>query len=79
MLYLLFYSMGLDKLLALLQIETRNAQYLPKLGWFNLLQASLQWNEPVELHERKDADGKQDFLYLIRPLLDLMQKNFLLS
>ena len=39
----------------------------------------MQWNKPVIPSARLDKDGKADFLYLIRPLLDVMQKNFPLA
>ena len=43
---------------------------------YNLISSKLQWSMPVPHKERVHPDGKQDFLYLIRPLYELMKTNF---
>ena len=49
---------------------------LPKNLKYNQVAACMQYNAPIEKCDRNDLDGKKDFLYLIRPILEIMQRNF---
>ena len=75
----LYFKMGISSIFQLLKLEIRDVQWLPKQFLFNQIHASCQWNLPVPPNERTHSDGRQDFLYLIRPLLTIMQKNFRLA
>ena len=72
----MYFTLGLNNILKLLKIEERDEVNLPGIFLYNQLAASVQWNDPVPPQERLHKNGQQDFLYLIRPLLELMQKNF---
>ena len=74
-----YFKLGLGNLLKLLNIEKRDETNLLSQFRYNQIAGSLQWNEPVIPSARLDKDGKADFLYLIRPLLNIMQKKFPLA
>ena len=72
----MYFNVGIGNILTLLKIEVRDEQHLPKRLLYNQLASAIQWNEPVPIGDRIHPDGRADALYLIRPLLDLMQENF---
>ena len=74
-----YFKLGLGNLLKLLNIEKRDETNLLSQFRYNQIAGSLQWNKPVIPSARLDKDGKADFLYLIRPLLNIMQKKFPLA
>ena len=64
-----YFKMGLGNILQLLKIERRDEKNLSTQLRYNQIAGYLQWNEPVMPELRIDEDGKLDFLYLIRSLL----------
>ena len=72
----IYFHLGIINLLELLGINAKYASILPKQGCYNYLAASLQWNKPRPPKERKYKHSKIEFLYLIRPMLTIMHKNF---
>ena len=72
----LYFQLGIKNLLGYVGIDRKHAVNLPGIGWYNHLAASIQWNKPVEKNLRIHRDGRMDFLYLIRPLLELMMDKF---
>ena len=72
----MYFNVGIGNVLTLLKIEVRDEQYLPRRLMFNQLASAIQWNEPVPIEDRVHLDGRADLLFLIRPLLDLMQEHF---
>ena len=72
----IYFKLGIHNILKLIGIESRHEDDLLKGYKYNRVAANLQYNEPVMKHERVDEDGKEDYLYLIRPLLKMMQTNF---
>ena len=68
----MYFNVGIANILTLLGIEIRDEKNLPKRLMYNQLALSVQWNNPVPIHERNHTDGKADPLYLIRPMLDYM-------
>ena len=62
--------------MTLLKIEMQDEQHPPRRLLYNQHASSVLWDEPLPLEERVHQDGRADPLYLIRPLLLLMQENF---
>ena len=72
----MYFNVGIANILTLLKIVVRDEQHLLRRLMYNQLASGIQWNAPVPIEERVHPDGKADALYLIRPLLMLMQENF---
>ena len=72
----MYYNVGISNILRLLNIEARDSFNLPKRLMYSQLASSVQWNEPLPPGSRIDSDGRADPLFLIRPLLTIMQENF---
>ena len=60
----------------LIELDDKYADYLPGMHKFNKSQANIQFNQLASMNERKDEEGKQDFLCLIRPSYENMENNF---
>merc|ERR1711971_56122 len=73
------YARGLAKELDIIGIEQRHIYQLPKEFVYNILALKLQYNLPARKEDWKGKDDKIDLLYLIRPLLKLMQRKFPLA
>ena len=72
----MMYTLGIRNVLTLLHIDDDHALELPKEGRYLWLASKIQYNTPCNKEDRRNADGKMDALYLIRPLLELMQEMF---
>ena len=72
----MYFQLGIPNVLKLLKIEVRDSANLPSILLYNQMAGAIQWNNPVPKCERLDEYGREDFLYLIRPLLSLIQRNF---
>lgn len=71
----MYFTLGIGNILKLLKIDKSKEANLPRIFWYHNLVASIQWNDPVGREDQVHADGREDFLYLIRPLLQLMITN----
>ena len=71
------FKVGIRNAMNLIGLDDKHADHLPGMHKFNKLQANIQFNQLASMNERKDEEGKQDFLYLIRPLHENMQNNFI--
>ena len=71
------FKVGIVNVMNLIGLDDKHDDYLPGMHKFNKLQANIQFNQLASMNERKDEEGKQDFLYLIRPLYENMQNNFI--
>ena len=72
----LYFQLGMANVLKLLKIEIRDSLNLPSILMYNQMAGGIQWNNPVPKCDRLDHYGKEAFLYLIRPLLSIIQTNF---
>ena len=61
------FIVGIRNVINLIGLDDKHADYFPGMHEFNKLQANAQFNQLVSMNERKDEEGKEDFLYLIRP------------
>ena len=73
------YARGLAKALDIIGIEQRHINQLPKEFVYFTLSLKLQYNLPAWREDWKNKDDKIDLLYLICPLLELMQTKFPLA
>jgi hypothetical protein len=53
-----------------------SAANLPSYTDYVVVAGALQWNAHVPKEERLHEDGRLDFLYLIRPLYEVMKDTF---
>ena len=62
------FKVGIRNAMNLIGLDDKHADYLPGAHKFNKSQANVQFNQLASMNERKDEEGKQDFLCFIRPL-----------
>ena len=73
------YARGLAKALDIIGIEQWHISQLPKEFVYNTLALKLQYNLPSQKEDQKEKHYKIDLIYLIHPLLKLMQEKFPLA